>query len=334
MPSSTLDALCQGRIAYTGESWECALTELRDAPHGTPIPDAASTGQAALESDFLEVIGRCDKDRWEPYMLPFAVTSVTPRPDELVVRIPREYLPDIICDLMPLWLNDEDETEVSGIPGLRAEVRRDAVRLHRPGLPGCISIPCPAQQWHKAVTVAADLLGSEYGEGWRLPWLTGQREWEPKEAGYVESWPRRYSPVGWQYRNTRFASQILRRLPGLCPDPRPYFHDLWFNRFGDTCSIEFEWAFGTEHKPVIDLLLDPLFGPGAEIALLDGQSMKDCTSGLAYRVNVRSSQQPQTWISLRRLTWDHDQKDHANVLATYLRRRCTQRAAVEARHGY
>lgn len=53
--------LCAGRMAQTGEGWNLALDELSKLPPGTLIPEAATSGQASLESDFLEVIGRCDK---------------------------------------------------------------------------------------------------------------------------------------------------------------------------------------------------------------------------------------------------------------------------------
>jgi hypothetical protein len=334
MPTSTTDMLCKGRIACTGESWECGLTELRNTPHGTPIPDAGSPGQSALESEFLEVIGKCDPDRWQPHTLPFLITSVIPRPDELIVRIPDDYLPDVICDLMPKWLDDEDDNEVSGIPGLRADVRRESgkVRLHRPGLPGCISIPRTANRWHKALLVAGDLLSHKSREGLQLPWLTGQPEWTDTEIAFVEQYPRWYGTASWQYRNSLFASQILRRLPGLCADPRAYFHDMWFNRFGDTCQIQFEWADGPTHKAAIDLLLDPVFGPGAEIDLFDGQSLEDCMSDSEYRVNVRSIQQPATSISLRRMLRGSRETDPA--LLRMLNTRASQRAAIEARYGY
>lgn len=52
-------------MLYTGEDHGRALGELRRQPAGTPpISDAADDGQAVLESLFLEVIGRCGKDRW------------------------------------------------------------------------------------------------------------------------------------------------------------------------------------------------------------------------------------------------------------------------------
>jgi hypothetical protein len=97
MGTSLFDALCAGRMAQTGERQNTVVSEIRRMPSdGPPIPEAASADQAFLESCFLEAIGHCGKDRWRPHMLPFAVSSVTPRPDDLIVRIPREYLPDVL----------------------------------------------------------------------------------------------------------------------------------------------------------------------------------------------------------------------------------------------
>jgi transposase InsO family protein len=78
-----------------------------------PIPPAGDIRQAALESDFLEVIGKCPKDRWRPRIRPFGIKSVTPRPDALIVRIAREYLPDIIRDIAPAWPAEEERTATS-----------------------------------------------------------------------------------------------------------------------------------------------------------------------------------------------------------------------------
>lgn len=118
-------------------------------------------------------------------------------------------------------------------------------------------------------------------------------------------------PGSRQYRNAWLASQILRRLPSLCPAPWPYYHDLWFNRFGDECSIQFEWAFGATHDIVLGLLLDPLFGFSGEIALLEGQTLADCYSGAEYRVNIQYAPQPACSISLRRAVWEPADGDGA-----------------------
>lgn len=261
-------------------------------------------------------------------MLPFAVRSVTPRPNELVVRIPKDYLPDIIREVMPKWFAEDGELD--GIPGLRARFCRGVIILRRPGLAGRISIPSTADRWRKALMIAASMCGQD--PTLRLPWMTRHDNWDATELRHVESWPGRYSTDGWQYRNTRFASQILGRLPGLCPGPRPYFYSLWFNRFGDTCGVQFEWALGAAHKDVLSRLLDPVFGPGAEIALLEGQILDDCFTDSTYRVNVRCMRQPECWISLRRMTWDR--RETGGNLGSFGEERRFLRAAVEAKYGY
>jgi hypothetical protein len=328
-------ALCAGRMAQTGESHNQALDELRRIPAGTPpIPEAADTDQAFLESCFLEEIGRCHKDRWRPRMLPFAVRSVTPRPHELVVRVPKEFLPDIIRGIMPSWSAEEEMTgafsQVYGIPGLRARLWPGRVLLSRPGLAGRITIAASAGRWRKAARIAADLGGAD---GMLMPWLTRPHDWHPAEARWVASWPGHYSPDGWQYRNSRLASQILRRLPGLCPAPRAYYHDLWFNRFGDTCRIQFEWALGVPHNVILGRLLHPVFGPGARIAPHDGQSLEDCYAETATQVRVQCTRQPATWIDLRRTIWDEDQHDESFGQG-FTEQRRRRRKTAEEKYGY
>jgi hypothetical protein len=92
---------------------------------------------------------------------PFGIKSVTPRPDALTVRIAAEFLPDIISDIAPVWRAEEEKDgeiiNMSGIPGLRALHRRGRTVLTRPGIPGRIVIPVPADRWRKAVMVAAEL---------------------------------------------------------------------------------------------------------------------------------------------------------------------------------
>jgi hypothetical protein len=336
MPSTLLMALARGRSARTGESCRHALNEIRLLQPGTPpIPPAADMDQAALESDFLEVIGRCPKDRWRPRMRPFGIKSVTPRPDALTVRIAAEFLPDIIRDIAPAWRAEEEKdgevVSMSGIPGLRALHRRGRTVLTRPGVPGRIVIPVPADRWRKAVMVAAEL--GRYESGTCSPWFTHPRGWHPAETRWAADWPERYAPDSWQYRNAWLASQILRRLPGLCPAPWPYYHDLWFNRFGDECSIQFEWAFGATHDVVLDRLLDPVFGFSGKIALLEGQTLADCHSGAEYRVNIQYAPQPACSISLRRAVWEPADGDGAAGIEFGQAKR-RYRSAVEQKYGY
>jgi hypothetical protein len=107
-----------------------------------------------------------------------------------------------------------------GIPGLRARHKRGRTVLSRPGIHGRIIIPVTADRWHKAVMVAAALRDDEGGTC--SPWLTHPRGWHPAEARWAATWPGRYSPDNWQYRNTWFASQILRRLRNFLGTPRRY----------------------------------------------------------------------------------------------------------------
>ena len=336
MPSTLLTALARGRSARTGESCRDALNEIRLLQPGTPpIPSAANMHQAALESDFLEAIGKCPKDRWRPRMRPFAIKSVTPRPDALIVRIAAKYLPDIVRDIAPAWrpeeVKDGEVVNMSGIPGLRAFHKRGHTVLSRPGVPGRIIIPVPADRWRKAVLVAADLWG--YEGGTCSPWLTRPRQWHPAETRLAENRPERYATDGWQYGNAWLASQILRRLPGLCPMPWPYYHDLWFNRFGDKCSIQFEWAFGATHDVVLGRLLHPVFGFNGEIALLGEQTLADCYSGSEYGVNIQYVPQPACSISLRRAVWEPADGDEAAAME-FGQLKWPYRSAVEKKYGY
>jgi hypothetical protein len=151
MPNTRSHRACAGRAAQTGETFQQSFEALgRLSPEAPPIPDPAGEDQAFLESRFLESIGRCDVDRWRPRMLPFSVRSVTPLPDELLVRVPLKFLPDILRQVMPFWSTDEEEDghpEVYGIAGLRGCYERGRLILTRPGLPGRIAIPGTSSQW-------------------------------------------------------------------------------------------------------------------------------------------------------------------------------------------
>ena len=145
MPRTLPHRLVAGRAAQTGERHQHALDELRGLGPGTPpVPDAATPDQAFLEAQLLERLGRWNPDRWRPRMQPFGVRSVSPRPHEIVVRVPAEFLPDVLHAVLPCWdaaHDDREYPDVYGIPGLRARHEQGRGILHRPGFPGRIAVP-------------------------------------------------------------------------------------------------------------------------------------------------------------------------------------------------
>jgi hypothetical protein len=258
------------------------------------------------------------------------VTSVVPKPDELTIRIPEKYLPDVIRDVLPYWVVEDDGSmsDVYDIAGLRYHHEHGRVILTRLGKPGQVSIPVKPGTWDKACRVAVDSLGQE--SQFRLPWRTSPTEWDPVED---QTWPPDDET---ERRNNRFISQILRRLPGLCPPPRAEWHDLWFNRSGDDCVIKFEWMNGPSHAEVLKRLLDPTFTPGAEIDLhrYGNKSEDDCYAQTEGSVTVRSKSHPTAAIVLRRLrdeSWSHSGEESTQNLDAELR---ADQAAIEAKHNY
>jgi hypothetical protein len=330
MPSTLFRRHYTGRAAQTGEtSQQARAALLRFDPGTPPIPDAATVDQAFLESLFLEKLGRCRHHQWWTPSVPFMVKSVTPLIDEIVVRIPPVFLPDVICDVMPHWAAEDDgeeDIEVYGIAGLRARHERGRIVIARLGIPGRIVIPVRPNVWRKACLVAAEVHDPDHV---RMPWLTAPVDLHPAETHFTERWPARYSPAGPAYRNSQYASQLLRRLPGLCPPPRAGFHDLWFNRVGDTCSIQFEWANGPSHAAVLKQLLDPLFDPGAEI---DERDCEVIGRAEGY-VTVRSRTQPTADVTFRRKITAHPRADDARRARSDAKMHA-HRAAIERKHGY
>jgi hypothetical protein len=260
-----------------------------------------------------------------------------------VVHVPKEFLPDIVREVMPRWAVEEQSPEnagesaagsvhqLGGIRGLRARFERGRIIMSRPGFGGRICIPAPAERWRKAVLIASAGCRDE-GET-HLPWLTHPGEWHPDETRYVDSWPGHFDVRGGRYCNSHFASQILRRLPGLCPLPRAYYHDLWINHWNGGYSIQFEWAFGASHKALLDRLLDPVFGIAAQIALQQGQSLDDCYTGTTYRVMVQCVRQPANEIALRRAVWTKDPED-GKVGLSFGQRYRTLREKLEEEYDY
>jgi len=335
MPLTLPHRLVAGRTAQTGERPQQALDELRLLSHGAPpIPDAATPDQAFLEALFLERLGRWNPDRWRPCMQPFGIRSVSPRPHEIAVRVPAEFLPDIIHTVMPCWAVDDDSpdyTEVHGIPGLRARYEHGRGFLYRPGFDGRIAFPATPGLWRKAIKVAADLYGP--GDQVRIPWQLSPHDWHAGEVRFTEAWPRTFSPAGSSYLGSGFESRILRRLPGLCQLPRANWHDLWVNHYSDGPDIQFEWQNGPAHGAVLERLLDPLFGPGAELELQPGQSAEDCYSGTGGNVTVRAIGRPGGTIVLRRGLSPNDGR-LSEIAGEIWAQRCAEREALETKHGY
>jgi hypothetical protein len=331
MPSSRLDSLAEGRANLTGERHEQALMALRQLGRkASPIPDAESEAQASLEARLLEQLGRSGHHQYWSPKVPFMVTSVTPEPDKLTIRVPEEYLPDVIRDVFPYWVIEDDgsKSDVYGIAGLRYRLDRGRVIMARLGRPGRVCMPVKAGMWEKACRVAMDSLGD--GFQFRFPWRTSPTERDPAEN---QAWP---PDDGVTRTNNHFVSQIFRRLPGLCPSSRAEWHDLWINWRGDRCDINLEWMNGTSHAEVLELLLDPRFSPRAQIDP-NGTTRKTvdgCYSLTAGWVTVRSELQPTAAIALRRLrnvySADHDIEFMCNE-DVKLR---AERAAIEAKHSY
>ena len=230
MARSPIRPLAIRRRSLTGETYQQAHRALSELLPGTaPIP-AATPDLAALEALVLDRIGSCDLDLWHPGVLPFEITSITPRPDRLTMRVPRAFLPDIIRQIMPTITDEHGEPNVGGVIGLRVTPKRGIARLRRPGLPGLIEIPATRSDWDRAVKIATD----GWAEGVNPAWLTHPNRWHPGELALLEAYPDHYAPGGEQYRKSAFASAVLRRLPGMCPHPETTeYHNLWINMWPD-----------------------------------------------------------------------------------------------------
>jgi hypothetical protein len=249
-----------------------------------------------------------------------------------VLRVPPEFLPDVARAVMPRWLAEDEDSrecpEVSGIPGLRARHEKGHAVLYRLGFPGRVAVPATPGLWRKAVAVAHGTLSAEGNV--RSAWLLAPGGWHPAEAGFTAAWPDAFSPSGSRYPASGFASRVLRRLPGLCALPRAGWHDLWVNHWGTSPEIQFEWLDGPACATPLGLLLDPEFGPGAELEPFDGQSECDCYSAVAGRVRVRAAGEPGGRLVLRRLS----SHGHAGDETGFGAWRHDIRDAVERKHGY
>ncbi|WP_327740452.1 hypothetical protein OG749_46045 (plasmid) [Streptomyces nojiriensis] len=118
-----LDPVALRRMA-TGESEETARAELTDAEHLIPMP---APGQARGEARILQALITA-YGRHRPTLTggPFGIRSLTPRTDELVVRIAPSQL-DRWIDALAYRQGG------TGVAGLRWAGRRDGIALTLPG---------------------------------------------------------------------------------------------------------------------------------------------------------------------------------------------------------
>ncbi|MGC4952987.1 hypothetical protein ACLQ2P_07190 [Actinomadura citrea] len=246
------------RSRYTLQAHQHALESIRrDGPRHGAIP-RATPHQAFLEALALERIGAWNPAFWNPDILGFGLTWVDPAPDGISLGIPTRFLPDIAAALMPTSSDDElaapfcgKHSEVGGMPGLRFQPNGSSVILHAPGIAGRIEIPLASPDlWEKAVLIARACFDSTVN----LLWDLMPDALHPVERAFTEGWPERYALGGAQYRASRLASDVLRRLPGIC---KPFStHDMWFNFRGDEgYHIEFEWQNSGPPRDVLNLLL-------------------------------------------------------------------------------
>jgi hypothetical protein len=282
------------RAAYTGQNYQHALESLRrDSNQCRPIP-IATKDQSDLEALFLERLAGWRPDVWHPDMLAFGVAWVDPAPECITIAIPTRYLPNVIREIIPTISNEDTDPifpdpilDVGGIPGLRFTHAEGRVLLYRPDRPGRIIIPIASPDtWDKAVTIGLDILAGRP----RLPWQTHPRQWHPAENRYEQDRRHRLGIDSEHYRASQLASDVLRRLPGLCA---PFAaHDMWFNRFAERkwqYQIHFEWQNSGPPHQVLDLLLHPAYGLDAHLVPCEGlgqHSAADCYTDACYRVRL------------------------------------------------
>lgn len=215
----------------------------------------------------------------------------------ITVQVPREFLPDIIRQIMPVV--GGGLAEPSGVNGLRATVADGIVELSRPELSAVIRIPASQRDWELAAKVAFD----DFNPDVELAWVTHPDRWHPEELALMDAYPSHCAIGGEYYRNSSFASAVLRRLPGMCPNPETTeYHSLWINHWGpgDAYSIQLEWCDGPAHRAFLDRLLDPVAGLDAEITLFKGQTLADCYSDDPRQVCLASRDNTRNTLVLRR----------------------------------
>jgi hypothetical protein len=328
MPTPRPRALANARRALTREGYQDALKAiLRHGPDAAPIPDASSDDQAFLEARFLEELGRCRYDRCRTPLVPFMLNSVTPEPDELTIRVPDRYLPDVIRDVMPYGTVGSDGRlpDIGGIAGLRYRHERGRAVLFRPGRQGQVSVPASKSMWESACHVAIDTQDSD--RQLYFPWLSSPGNWDSAEkVPWILSGEKNRG-------SNMFMSQVLRRLPGLCPPPRAEYYDLWTNyRHGNECVVKLEWMNGAGHSKIMVNLLSPRLNPVMEITP-EGKwniGKDDFPVETGGSATLRSKKYPGSMIVLRRMAdarWAHEDENAGDTYPA-------SRLAIEERHGY
>lgn len=326
MPSSRQKSLAEERRDLTGEKPQRVHTALlQPGAENAPLPAAANDGQASLEAMILGLLGRARHAQvWTP-TVPFMVSSVTPEPDALTMSFPDEYLPDVIRELFPHWDLDDTSTKVNmhGIGGLRYHCERKRVILTRLGYSGQVRIPdVNADRWDRACRVAVDSLGDgRYAH----PWRESSEKWNSDEK---TAWSRRRET---EAGRRKFASQILRRLPGLRL-PGAYWHDLWINWWDPRCFINLEWMNGSSHDELLKRFLNSGLGLDVEICMdrSTAWTAENCHTLTQGRVALCSRSEPTEAIILRRLR-DPDLPSARDLGWSRIR---AEQAAIEEKHGY
>lgn len=328
MSHSRRQTVARQRILYTGETFNQARHALErlDAA-GPPIPEA-SPDQAALEATLFQELGQIDNSAWHTGDPAFGITSITPQRDELVMRIAKPFLPDVIAHIMPTCA-DDDSGQIYGVPGLRARKKNDHTVLYRPGMPGRIRIPVRPADWDKAAIIGLTF----WWENTQAPWLTFPAEWHPAEKAFVEAHPERWAIGNVFYHNSGFISGVLRRVRAL-HGPHIDYWKMWVNgAICDTYGIQLLWANGGEHLTVVDRLREPTFGLNLDITLPAEQL---CRCGPDQHCYIKLLQRDTgNTLCLRRSTEKpRDEEDQDPLGRRWTERNRQRREQLCAAYGY
>ncbi|WP_424892176.1 hypothetical protein [Streptomyces sp. XH2] len=153
MPNDVFRDRARLRIQSTGEPHATAKSELRAFDANAPvIPPAADPQQALFEAQVFARLVRAFGG-----LVPASVSAVgrfglrhvSPRPNELEVRVDPEALPDVLGVLAG---HNSPVMASYGVPGLRCRYERRRLMLRQPGLCGRIVLaPVPQPAWAKAL---------------------------------------------------------------------------------------------------------------------------------------------------------------------------------------